>query len=421
MKTPAKFVGFLLPIIIIAISILVFIALFKSKPPAQQKIVEEKIWFVESQTIELSSHKPIMRLIGKVVSAENIEITSAIEADVEKRWVSIGDKVSKGQKLLSLDKTTLKLIEALRQSEKNEIMAKIDEENKRHVADIKLLSKEKSLLAIANNAVARAQTLEKSSMASSSQLDDARQTSLNQQIAITKRQLTIDNHPVRLLQLQEKLKVASVRLAIAKEDLTHTIVSAPVDGVITQINLDQAEHVRIGSNLVTLYNNKKLELKAFVPEKYVSTILIALNNNTILTGTTRINDNSPIHLLRIGGEIQNNTAGSHLFFSIDVPSNQLVPGQTLPIQLNMPNIENSVSLPSDAIYGVDHVFAIKDERLRRVSITWLGETLGLNKLTEKYEINFLIQSDELKNGDTILINKFANAMDGLKVTTSSIK
>lgn len=414
-KIISLFKRLLPPFGIIAVSIFIFLFLFKSKPPAQQKIVEEKIWFIKSQTAQLSDHQPIIQLVGKINSAENIEISSTIEADVSKRWVSVGDQVSKGQKLLNLNPSRLNMILAQRQAEKNEISALIKEELKRLETDTALLGKEKSLLTIANNAVTRAQTLEKSAMASSSQLDDAKRTAINQQIAITQRQANIDDHPIRLLQLNAKLKTATSRLAIANDDLSHTKIISPINGIVTKIDLNQSEHVRKGTSLVTLYNHRKLEIKAFVPDKYIAPITRAMNANLPLNGTATIYEqNSPITLLRLGGDIQKNAAGSYLYFSLDTQSVKLVPGQTLTLQLNMPKIKNTFSIPSDALYGVAHVYTVEQERLKRVNVNWLGETFSNDS---QRDIRFLIRSDELHDGDTLLISKFANAMDGLKVTT----
>ena len=416
MNNPSKPIRFLVPFSIIALSIILSFLLFKTKPASEQEIVEEKIWFVNSQIVKKSKLQPVISLIAQSISAEDIEITSAIEADVSQRWINEGDKVKKGHKLLSLDQTTFKLLVTQRKAEQNEIKALIDEEIKRNKTDKALLEKEKSLLAIANNAVTRAQTLEKSEMASSSQLDDAKRSSLSQQIAITQRQAAIENHPIRLMQLKAKLKSVDSRLALAQKDLSHTEILAPVNATVTEITLDQGEHVRKGTRLLKLYNNDRLELKALVPEKYLPSITKAMQNNTKLQGWVNINDEKQAVILeRMSGEIQQNSAGSYLYFSINSNTKHYMLGQTFVLELTLPAIDNAFALPSDALYGTDSVFVIQEQRLKRIKVKWLGET----RSQKNQNILFLITSNELQDGDTVLISKFANAMHGLKVTTTN--
>jgi len=418
MNKRPKLIRFIAPLGIIALCIILFIVLIKTKPASEHKTVEEKIWFVESQTLNKNNYYPVISLIAQSISAEDIEISSAIEADVSRRWVNEGDQVKEGQKLLSLDQTTFELLVTQRTAEQNEIKALIDEEIKRNITDKSLLEKEKSLLNIANNAVKRAQTLEKSEMASSSQLDDAKRTSINQQIAITQRQASIENHPIRLMQLKAKLKSANTRLALAKKDLSHADIFAPVNGTITKISSDQGEHVRKGTSLVTLYNNDQIELKALLPEKYLPSITTAIQNNIPLQGWVIINDQKQaITLQRMSGEIQKNSAGSFLYFSINGNVRPYVVGQTFVIELTLPAIDNTFAIPSDALYGTNYVFIIKEQRLKRIEVKWMGET----RSNENQDTLFLISSNELIDGDIVLTNKFANAMNGLKVTTSAVE
>ncbi|HFE36810.1 MAG TPA: HlyD family efflux transporter periplasmic adaptor subunit [Gammaproteobacteria bacterium] len=412
MKQPSKFVRFLLPIIIVSLFIAVFVFLLETKPTTAKKDVEEKIWFVESQKIKIQPHQPIVKLIGQVISRENIEISSTIDADVVKRWVSVGDRVNKNQILLNLDQTKFKLMVSQHQAELNEIKALIKEEKQQYVTNKRLLEKERSLLTISNNAVVRAKTLEKSEMASSSQLDDAKRASLNQQIAIAQRQAAIDTNPIRLQQLEAKFQTVASKLALAKDDLSHTKILSPINGIVTQISLDQAEHVRQGSSLVSLYNHKQLELIALIPEKYLANIAAGMQQHKSLQGWVTLNKKKhAVTLRRRSGVIQAKSAGSYLYFSFDKENSNILLGQTLVVHLALPALNNTIAIPTDAIYGTTSIFVIENQRLKRVPIEWLGETLGANG-----QLYYLIRSSALASGDIILTSKFANAMDGLKVT-----
>ena len=406
---------YIVPILIIIISILFFNFMLKSKPAPVQKSVPERAWSVKSMLIEKASHKPLLKLYGQIITDRDIQLTSAIEADVEKRLVQVGDTVKTGQLLLSLDQSRLKQLKLQRKAELAEIEALIENEIQQFSTDKALLKHEKSLLDIAKNAVERSKTLEKSLMASSSQLDDAKRALIQQRLSITRLEANIANHPTRLAQLKAKKHQAKTRLMLIEDDFSNTKIYSPIDGVVTAVAVDDAEHVRPGAALFTIIDTRQTEIRSLIPQNQYQLLHHSFEKNGVVSAKIILNDTVlNASLKRLPPIINQGQAGSYAFFQVDDPNTSLLIGETVSLYVELEPQINSVAVPEDAIYGTSDVFLVKDQRLKRLTAEWLGETLfNGNKA-------ILIRSDVFKNGDELLISKFANAMHGLKVKSQIV-
>ncbi len=402
----------LIPTALLLLATIVFIALDKSKPKAEQKDSTEQSWIVNATSIKPERSAPFLTLYGQLSTNAEIALTANIEANVLKRHVNIGEKVTKNQSLLSLDKFIQQQTVALQQAEVSDAEAALSDEKMNNDNNVQILDKEKSLLAIANAAVNRTTTLEKSNMASSSQLEDAKRDALTREIAITQRQSSIASHPIRVKQLKARIVQAKTRLALAKRDLQDTEIRSPVNGIVKQISIDGGELARKGSALLTLIDTDQLELKVLIPEKHLSSLPqdLQLHNNPAYTliGEEKI----PVQLVRMANFVEKGQAGVFAFLNTP-PHPGFVLGGTYEVKLALQPTEAAILLPHEALYGTDTIYTIVDERLNEVPVNWLGETIdaeGNQKI--------LVKSAALAAGDVVLISKFANAMNGLKVSVA---
>jgi len=400
----------LIPLIILLIAGAVVAILIKTKPSTQQKPPTEPEWVVKAQTVQKGSNSPYISLYAQLISPSEVSLSSNIEASVIERHVETASKVEKNQLLLTLDSFTQLQQRDLRQAEINEIKSLINDEKERYSHNLKALKKEKELLKLANSTVKRASTLEKSAMASSSQLEEARRSVLTQEISIEQRQLNIDSHPIKLNQLKAKLAQARTRLSIAEKDLKDTQLSSPVNGVVKQVKVNKGEYVRKGNELITLIDTDTLEFRALLPKKYIKTLF---SSNDIPPKAILKHDNNTVILdfSRIGNFIEKGQAGSYIYLKQPVNTDlELTIGQIYEISLVLQPIKQTIILPHEALYGTDNLFLIKENRLESTSINWLGESID-----EFGNENILVSSPHIKNGDVILTSKFANALPGLKV------
>ena len=76
------------------------------------------------------------------------------------------------------------------------------------------------------------------------------------------------------------------------------------------------------------------------------------------------------------------------------------------INLDLPPLDKTIIIPTQALYGRDRIYIIKDQRLKAIQVKRLG-------LTNNGQ--FIIQSSDLKAGDKIAITPLPNARTGLLV------
>ena len=412
-------IKYIVPILVITISILFFYILKNTKPAPVQVDAKERAWSVKAMSINKGSHRPVIQLYGQVTTLSDIQLTATIEADIINRHINLGETVKSGQLLLTLDASRLKQTELQRRAELAEMQALIDNEKHQHKTDKALLEHEKALLKIADNAVKRAKTLEKSLMASSSQFDDAKRLQLQQKLSISRLESNIASHPTRLSQLTAKYDQARTRLVLATDDLQQTKIISPVNGVITEIDVDIAEHVRKGTELLSISATEQLEIQSLLPQglqaQFQQSFLLSSQTDKPLNAIVKMANQQQYSatLHRLPTNINKGQAGSYAFFRFKGPVPPVLIGETVTVFAELQEEKNTIALPHDAIYGTDSIFTIIDERLNRVPINWLGETFINNQKM------ILIRSDELNDGSQVLVSKFANAMHGLKVDVNN--
>ena len=70
------------------------------------------------------------------------------------------------------------------------------------------------------------------------------------------RQNNLNDHPNRLAQLQASAAQSQAQLDFAELDLERTVINAPFDGRILNVNTAVGNRARNGDQVVTLYNTQ---------------------------------------------------------------------------------------------------------------------------------------------------------------------
>ena len=328
-----------------------------------------------------------------------------------------GQRVSKGQELISLDAREIELSISQRQADVDELKAKIIAENNRYKSDKQSLNEEKQLLEIAEQAVTRQQKLQKSKLGSQERIDLAETLRAQTALSLNARKLNIADHPSRLNQLNARLKRAQTLLNDAKIDAERARIIAPFDGVITSVNVAPGERVQIGQTLISIYDRKNMEVRAQLPNRYVSLVKDSLTQGDMINAQTESYGNtSQLQLERLSGQANQGTGGIDALFtplngSVADQSSTLILNSTLKVRVTLPALKNVVSLPLSAIYGANRIYRIENERIHSVDVTVLGKQLSAKDGLDRV----IIRSDTLKDGDVIATTQLPNAISGLKV------
>lgn len=97
------------------------------------------------------------------------------------------------------------------------------------------------------------------------------------------------------------------------------------------------------------------------------------------------------------------------FFKVESgDSTSLELGRTLSLLLTLPPVKSTFTVPVQAIYGNNRLYRLIDNRMRASRILRIGNAGGR-------ESRVIVQSEEIADGDTIIVSNIPNAVEGLQV------
>ncbi len=391
-------------IFILAAGIATTFYLIKTKPQKANKPSQQQVWTVASQTVQLQTLTPQLRLYARVESPSYAHLSTGLTANVQQILVKEGQQVNKGQLLLVLDDAEIQIKIQQYNANLAEIAANIALENNQHQHNKTALTQEKNLLALAEQAQKRAQNLYQQKIGSEAELDKTRQNTETYRLTVNKRQLDLNNHEQRLKQLTANQQQIIALQKLAKLDAMRCQLSAPFTGMVTEINTAVGERVNVSAVLISLYDNQHLELRAQVPDRYV----VAFNPHL------NIHADVAVKFSRLAGSVQAQKGGLDVLFQLIEAKTPLRLGQFVPLVVDLPAIKNAVAVPYDALYGKNTVYKLVAEagngqQLARLTVNIIGERfLGSQK-------HLLIQSAQLYQNDVLLTTQLPNAINGLIV------
>ncbi len=410
MFSSRRLLRLLLPPLILSLAVGGFIMLRVTRsatPPVQ---VEEKAWQVSTMPVDLTRHTPNVLLYGTVEAPRRAELSAAVSADVLQVLVSEGHSVQAGQTLVILDHREVDLNLRQRHADVAEIEGMIASEQQRYRSDKAALKREQALLELSRKAVIRAEDLNRRKMGSQSLLDEARQAQERQALSLNARQLAVNEHPARLVQLEAKLARTQALRDQAKLDRERTQISAPFNARVARLSVAVGGRVRVGDLLVEVYGNDDLEIRAQFPFRYLPVVRAGLDQG--LTAKAQMDGHSLSAVLdRLGGETATAGGGQDALFRILAGNEALVPGRLVALLVQLPSQEQVVALPPDALYGFDRVYRLEQGRMLGLAVERIGE-----RRDPDGGVSVLVRGSGLRAGDLIITTQLPNAVTGLKVT-----
>lgn len=401
----------LIAVTILAVAIAGFIWLQNTAPETPAKARQTPAVTVKTITVNKQSLSPEITLYGRLESPADSTLTAAIEANIKALHVLEGDAVDADSLLLRLDDTETNILLRQRQADVAEIKAQIAAEQARLKNDQALLKTQQNLLNLTQKAVDRAQMLQDRKLGAQALIDEALATQQQQQLALQQLQFAIADQPLRMAALNASLKRAEALLDQARVDLQRTEIRAPFAGRIADLQVAVGERVTSGDALLRLYDPQQLELRALIPSRYLSAIQQAFNDNQKITGKARLNDRDyRFRLRQLAGAEQPDSGGREGLFQLQGDAGLLALGSFVSLQLKLPAQADLIAVPFSALYGLQSVYRVTDDRLEALTIEKAGERLSADGQQQ-----LLIRSPALKDGDRLITTQLPNAISGLLV------
>lgn len=403
----SKLKKILIPLLIIALAIAVFVYMKSTKPEQKQVEVKEKTWMVKTINVQFETLAPVQTLYGTVESYALVAAAAPVSGVIKQVWVKEGQQVVKGESLVSMDKSDLEIPLAQAQAELANANAQLKLQRLTNKANQERLSHEKEVLKIKQTAVQRAKQLMKRNLASQSTVDSAIEALARQEYTVVGAQLAVEQNQSLLNQAQANYKKAQASLQQAQVNMQRGELVAPYDARISNVHVSAGSRVNAGSVMLEFYALDSLELRAKLPVSETAKVQKALaENKAMYAFGNGLQGEQKMPLLRLAG--QATTSGLDAFFSVPESMQDKRPGELMEVRLKGLARDNVVALPYSALYGNNRIYVVEKDRLEAKTVSLVGEIMRNGKLWA------LIEGD-LQQGQKVSVTHLPNASTGLKV------
>lgn len=406
---------FVLPILVIAISLGLFQILKTSKPDRDKPELKEKVWQVDVVLANKQNISPELTLYGRVESPKLLHAAAPAGGVVSQVRVQNGSRVKQGDILVQMDRRDFESVLVQARSDLTRIKNQISELKIRHRSNQTALKTERELLGLANTNVQRMLKLKQQSLGTDSALNDARSALGRQQLSVISREFEVDSFEIKKSNLETDRDRQVALLNDAQLMIERSEVIAPFDAIVSATPVSIGDSVSTGQTLVSLYPVDGLEIRAHVPTRYVNSIQQARAQGkqhyalvSTATGSSG-NESLRLELIRLAGEAQ--ASGIDAYFRSGDASTDFRPGSLLSLNFGLPEQLDVMAIPYQAIYGNSRIYLLKEDRLEAVNVESVGQYLKPDGSAA-----LIIRSAKVNENDQIVVTHLPNAVDGLKVS-----
>lgn len=215
------------------------------------------------------------------------------------------------------------------------------------------------------------------------------------------------------------LNQAQTALAIANTNLSYTVLTSPVNGIVGSIPYRLGSLVNSTTTLTTVANTSNVYVYFSLNEKQ---LLDFLKNTPGATQADKIKKSEPVTLIladgteynekgkieTINGIVNTSTGSANFRSSFPNPQGILRSGSTGSIRIST-TVENALVIPQKAtfeIQGQTFVFVVqKDNKVKQVTI----------KVTPTPDGQSFIVNSGLNENDKIVVNGIQNLKEGMEI------
>jgi len=322
---------------------------------------------------------------GSLAGDQQTDVAPQTSGKVVAVGVEIGSPVRRGQTLVRLDDTELKLRvdQAATQVEQAKAGVRQAEEkiglrsgqafDPNRVAEV---AAAKVTLDLAEKNLVRAQKLIESGDVSRSFYDDAR----------ARRDQLREQYEVQLAQARQNFAAVQVArtnvanaesaLALARKNLSYAIIPAPIDGFVSERTADLGEYVSPQAKVATIVRTNPLRIRIDIPEQAIQEVQVG--QSVSITTSAWPDRNFSGRVARIAPSVSATSRTLTVEAEIENSSGALKPGQFATVRILQSRAEPAVLVPARAVLtqaGVSRVFVIKDGRAEQ-RLVQTGQTEG---------------------------------------------
>ncbi|PWT93615.1 MAG: hypothetical protein C5B55_04180 [Blastocatellia bacterium] len=322
---------------------------------------------------------------GSLTGDEQTDVAPQTSGKVVAIGVDIGSHVSRGQMLIKLDDSELKLRvdQAVAQLEQTKAAVRQAEEkiglkpnqafDPNRVAEV---SAAKVALDLADKNLKRAEKLIESGDVSRSFYDQQR----------AQRDQLLQQYEAALAQARQNFAAVAVartnvanaeaQVALARQSLSYAVIPSPIDGYVTERTADLGEYVSPQQKVATVVRTNPLRIRIDIPEQAIPEVQVGQSVSIATSAWPDKNFNGRI--ARIAPNVSAQSRTLTVEAEIENSGNVLKPGQFATVRILQSHSEPAVLVPTRAIVnesGVNRLFVIKNGHAEQ-RLVQLGQVEG---------------------------------------------
>jgi multidrug efflux pump subunit AcrA (membrane-fusion protein) len=408
----------LIPIVLIVIVGLGYRSYSNSN---KKKPVQNKNQAVNVKTVKVSlgSISSEVEYASKLAPNQEISIASKISGKVNAVNVKVGDKVTQGQVLFTLDSSELKAQLDQQQANVNQQNANLQKTQDSSVEQSVLQASQtvQSSQLTYNDAKSyyeKMQNLYGTGAIAKQDLDAAALKYNNAQVALNSAQDNLNIIQQKVGPESVSVAQAQVQAAQAGEDLLRTqiseaTISAPIAGIVSAVNIDIGEMSSSSATAVTVMDSNTLLAEINVPSNLVSkiqagqSVTVEITDSSEKTVTGTIDNISP--------EADSKTQSYLVKVKIDNSQGEFKPGMFSKVEVPSDTKVNVITVPNEALEyenGVAYLYTVVNGKVKKNLVT---TGIANSKVTE-------ITSKAIESGSDIITEGQIFLKDGEKVKIS---
>lgn len=196
------------------------------------------------------------------VQANSVNISPQVDGQVAKVLVKSFQTVKKGDVLLQLDDSNFRL--AVQQAQTAIALAQdqarsVQAQTRASQAQASASHQQQASAALENQ---RTSDLAKQGLLAKQNADNTRFALKEAQAAFAAANATIDSVQAEGAQASAQIRAAQLKLAQAQLDLSHTVITAPADGILGEVSIRPGDYVTTGEDLFPMVDTSNIWVAA---------------------------------------------------------------------------------------------------------------------------------------------------------------
>lgn len=374
----------------IALIVLVIAAsvagLVLTAPEAPSERQQARPVSVQTLRVDATNLEPVRTVAGDLRAARKAVLRFEVSGQVTERRAEPGQTLEQGGVLLKLDDADYR--------------AALDEAEARLARQQLVAGRDRRLLELARNnvrlqdaEVKRLQRLGQSSLASASQLGEARQRLQQLEAEVERLQYGVDAADI-------EARLLAIAVDRARRNLARTRIRMPFAGRVDAMAVQPGDVVTVQQVAAKVIDDRELDFHAEVPLEVAAALRLG-DVATIRVDGRRIEG----RIVALGQEPDRRTFTWPL--RIRVPGGGLMPGQLARAELRLPPLHEVLTVPLTAVLredGAAYLFVVTEGRLQRRRVS-LGRRIGDRQVI----------ADGLQAGEVVVVADVAGLADGQPV------